>query len=224
MKVISNISSDNFAWFSQVWLIFFIWQLWQGLHWNSLQDNDLGGIYMIKYDFHFGMSASRFPVVALYSFTWHPFKFLYRCKSNRCKFTPVAISDRDSYSGAKNAHCMVSWKRSMAVRFTSLLILTFLFRNRTYTTIKTVYVNAIPSFLSRTWSNVALISRKHPLKNNQFENSPTPFARHYANNINMSGHMWIPLSGTQKRDSQITKKRWNSDIFQWLKISFLFLF
>ena len=52
-------------------------------------------------DFHSGTSSLRFPLVALYSFTWYKHKISYQSESYRCEFTPVTVPGRDFHSGSK---------------------------------------------------------------------------------------------------------------------------
>ena len=52
-------------------------------------------------DFHSVTSYLRFPLVALYLFTWYQHKIWYRSESYRCEFTQVTVQERDFYSGSK---------------------------------------------------------------------------------------------------------------------------
>ena len=52
-------------------------------------------------DFHSGTGSLRFPLLALYSFTWYQLKVSYLSESNRCEFTLVTVPERDFHSRTK---------------------------------------------------------------------------------------------------------------------------
>ena len=53
-------------------------------------------------DFRPGASSLRFPLMALYLFTWYHHKMSCRCESPRRELTPVLVPGREFHSGTKS--------------------------------------------------------------------------------------------------------------------------
>ena len=68
---------------------------------SSLLNLPKGVFTWYRGDFHPGASSLRFPLMALYSFTWYQSKMSCRRESYRREFTPVLVPERDFHPGTK---------------------------------------------------------------------------------------------------------------------------
>ena len=69
----------------------------------SALNNQIKGVFTWhRGDFRPGASSLRFPLMALYLFTWYHHKMLCRRESPRREFTPVLAPGREFHSGTKS--------------------------------------------------------------------------------------------------------------------------
>ena len=66
-------------------------------------------------DFRPGVSSHRFPLMALYLFTWYHHKMSCRRESPRREFTPVLVPGREFHSGTKSGR--FAYNDTVATRF-----------------------------------------------------------------------------------------------------------
>ena len=80
-------------------------------HWVTKPPSPLGGVYMTPWRLSPGASTLRFPLMALYLFTWYHHKMSCRRESPQREFPPVVVSGREFHSGTKSRNSIM-WTRN----------------------------------------------------------------------------------------------------------------